>query len=73
MQATAEATNLNGTGADMKAWLIDSDGNLAESRTEAETGAKLLGEAKFATPVVVTESDSFQHGISNQSRCNNLG
>ena len=53
--ATAEATNLNGTGADMKAWLLDSDGNLAESRTEAETGAKLLGEAKFATPVVVTE------------------
>ena len=53
--ATAEATNLNGTGADMKAWLLDSGGNLAETRTEAESGAKLLGEAKFATPVVVTE------------------
>ena len=42
--ATAEATNLNGTGADMKAWLLDSDGNLAATRTEAETGAKLLGK-----------------------------
>ena len=28
---------------------------VAETREEAETGAKLLGEAKFATPVVVTE------------------
>ena len=27
--ATAEATNLNGTGADMKAWLLDSNGQLA--------------------------------------------
>ena len=53
--ATAEATNLNGTGADMKAWLLDSSGNLAETRTEAEAGAKLLGQATFATPVVVTE------------------
>ena len=56
--ATAEATNLNGTGADMKAWLLDTDSNLAASRTEAESGAKLLGEAKFATPVVVTEMTS---------------
>jgi hypothetical protein len=54
-KATAEASNLNGTGADMKAWLLDSSGNLAETRTEAEAGAKLLGEATFATPVVVTE------------------
>ena len=56
--ATAEAENLNGTGADMKAWLLDSSGNLAETRTEAEAGARLLGEAKFATPVVVTELTS---------------
>ena len=53
--ATAEATNLNGTGADMKAWLLDSDSNLAATREEAETGAKLMGQATFATPVVVTE------------------
>ena len=57
-KATAEATNLNGSGSDMKAWLLDSSGNLAETRTEAEAGAKLLGEAKFATPVVVTELTS---------------
>ncbi len=54
-EASAEATNLNGTGADMKAWLLDSDSNLAASRAEAESGAKLLGQATFATPVVVTE------------------
>lgn len=53
--ATAEATNLNGTGSDMKAWLLDSDSNLAATREEAETGAKLMGQATFATPVVVTE------------------
>ncbi len=57
-QATAEATNLNGTGADMKAWLLNTSSNLASSREEAEAGAKLLGEAKFATPVVVTELTS---------------
>ncbi len=56
--ASAEATNLNGTGANMKAWLLDSDDNLAETRAEAESGAKLLGEAEFATPVVVTEMTS---------------
>ena len=54
----AEATNLNGTGADMKAWLLDSDGNLATTRAEAEAGAKLMGQATFATPVVVTEMTS---------------
>lgn len=57
-KATAVATNLNGTGNDMKAWLLDSGGNLAESRTEAEAGQKLLGQATFATPVVVTEMTS---------------
>ena len=56
--ASAEATNLNGTGSDMKAWLLDSSGNLAETRAESEAGAKLLGEATFATPVVVTELTS---------------
>ena len=56
--ATAEATNLNGTGADMKAWLLDSDGNLAATRAESESGAKLMGQATFATPVVVTEMTS---------------
>ena len=57
-EATAEATNLNGTGNDMKAWLLDSDSNLAATREEAEAGAKLLGQATFATPVVVTEMTS---------------
>ena len=57
-EATAEATNLNGTGNDMKAWLLDSDGNLAASRTEAESGQKLMGQATFASPVVVTELTS---------------
>jgi len=56
--ATAEATNLNGTGSDMKAWLLDSDGNLAASRAESEAGAKLMGQATFAAPVVVTELTS---------------
>ncbi len=56
--ATAEATNLNGTGADMKAWLLDSDSNLAATREEAEAGAKLMGQATFASPVVVTELTS---------------
>ena len=56
--ATAEATNLNGTGADMKAWLLDSGGNLAATRAESESGAKLMGQATFATPVVVTEMTS---------------
>ena len=56
--ATAEATNLNGTGNDMKAWLLDSDGNLAASRAESESGAKLMGQATFASPVVVTELTS---------------
>lgn len=56
--ASAEATNLNGTGSDMKAWLLDSDGNLAASRAESEAGAKLMGQATFAAPVVVTELTS---------------
>ena len=56
--ATAEATNLNGTGNDMAAYLLDSSGNLASSRAESEAGAKLLGVATFATPVVVTELTS---------------
>ena len=29
--------------------------NLAATRAEAEAGAKLMGQATFATPVVVTE------------------
>ena len=39
----------------MSAWLLDSSGNLAATRAEAEAGAKLMGQATFATPVVVTE------------------
>ena len=58
----------------MKAWLLDSSGNLAATRAEAESGAKLMGQATFATPVVVTEMTSgFRYVISNQSRSNNLG
>jgi len=57
-EATAEATNLNGTGNDMNAWLLNSSGNLASTREEAEAGAKLMGQATFATPVVVTELTS---------------
>ena len=56
--ATAEATNLNGTGNDMKAWLLDTTGNLAATRAEAEGGERLLGQATFASPVVVTEMTS---------------
>ena len=57
-EATAEATNLNGTGNDMNAWLLNSSGNLASTREEAEAGAKLMGQATFASPVVVTELTS---------------
>ena len=42
----------------MAAYLLDSSGNLASSRAESEAGAKLLGVATFATPVVVTELTS---------------
>ena len=58
----------------MKAWLLDLIMQLADDCTEAETGAKIIRiKLQFATPVVVTELTSFQHGISNQSRLNNLG
>ena len=42
----------------MSAWLLDSSGNVAATRAEAESGAKLMGQATFATPVVVTELTS---------------
>ena len=42
--ATAEATNLNGTGNDMKAWLLDTTGNLAATRAAAEGGQKLINQ-----------------------------
>ena len=28
----------------MKAWLLDSSGNLAATRAESESGAKLMGQ-----------------------------
>lgn len=56
--SSASASNINGTGTDMSAWLLDSSDNLAASRAEAETGAKLMGQVTFATPVVVTELTS---------------
>mgnify|MGYP001205685824 FL=1 len=56
--ASASASNINGTGTDMSAWLLDSSDNLAASRAESEAGAKLMGQVTFATPVVVTELTS---------------
>ena len=56
--SSASASNINGTGTDMAAWLLDSSGNLAASRAESEAGAKLMGQVTFATPVVVTEMTS---------------
>ena len=37
----------------MSAWLLDSSDNLAATRAESESGAKLMGQVTFATPVVV--------------------
>jgi hypothetical protein len=56
--ASASASNINGTGAGMSAWLLDSSDNVAATRAEAESGAKLMGQATFATPVVVTDLTS---------------
>ena len=47
MQATAEATNLNGTGADMKAWLLDSNGNLAASRLQRQKQDSIIRDFKL--------------------------
>ena len=58
LTSVAEATNLNGTGSDMKASLLDSSEQIAATRAESESGAKLMGQATFATPVVVTELTS---------------
>ena len=67
MQATAEATNLNNTGSDIKGILIDTNGHTATSTAEVDS---LEGFQTFGTPVVVgvnLKSFDIAFGISEGS------
>ena len=67
LQATAEATNLNNTGSDIKGILIDSNGHTAETAGEIDS---LEGFQTFGTPVVVgvnLKSFDIAFGISEGS------
>lgn len=55
---SASASNLNGTGASIAGYLLNSDGNLASSTTEVKAYERLLGINTFAEPVVVTQQTS---------------
>ena len=55
---TAEATNLNNTGASIAGYLLASTGNLATSTAEVKAYERLLGINTFASPVVVTPETS---------------
>lgn len=50
---TATGNNLNGSGASIKGYLIDTNRYLAENDGDVD---KLLGSITFATPVVFTEN-----------------
>ena len=67
LQATAEATNLNNTGSDIKGILIDTNGHTAETAGEIDS---LEGFQTFGTPVVVginLKSFDIAFGISEGS------
>ena len=67
LQATAEATNLNNTGSDIKGILIDANGHTAETAGEIDS---LEGFQTFGTPVVVginLKSFDIAFGISEGS------
>ena len=55
---SASASNLNGTGASISGYLLNSDGNLASTTTEVKAYERLLGINTFAAPVVVTPETS---------------
>jgi len=55
---SASASNLNGTGASISGYLLNSDGNLASTTTEVKAYERLLGINTFAEPVVVTPETS---------------
>ena len=55
---TAEATNLNNSGASIAGYLLASTGNLATSTAEVKAYERLLGINTFAAPVVVTPETS---------------
>ena len=55
---SASATNLNGTGASISGYLLNTDGYLATSTLEVEAYERLLGINAFAAPVVVTPETS---------------
>ena len=55
---TAEATNLNNSGASIAGYLLASTGNLATSTAEVKAYERLLGVNTFAAPVVVTPETS---------------
>ena len=51
-ELTAEATNLNNTGASIAGYLLANTGNLATSTAEVKVYERLLGINTFASPVV---------------------
>ena len=55
---SASASNLNGTGASISGYLLNSDGNLASTTAEVKAYERLLGINTFAEPVVVTPETS---------------
>ena len=55
---SASASNLNGTGASIAGYLLNSDGNLASTTSEVKAYERLLGINTFAAPVVVTPETS---------------
>jgi len=55
---SASASNLNGTGASIAGYLLNSDGNLASTTAEVKAYERLLGINTFAAPVVVTPETS---------------
>jgi hypothetical protein len=66
-QASAEATNLNNTGSDIKGILLDSNAYTAETAGEVDT---LAGFQTFGTPVTVglnTKSFDIAFGITEGS------
>jgi len=54
----ASESNLNGTGASIAGYLLNSDGNLATSTAQVKAYERLLGINTFATPVIVTPETS---------------
>jgi hypothetical protein len=55
---SASESNLNGTGASIAGYLLNSDGNLATTTSQVKAYERLLGINTFAAPVVVTPQTS---------------